>query len=72
MPRTKAKLADYEKKGQEHSTVKFMLGIIPDNIFAAFAKKDALLQILFFSVLFGVALASLGKAAGPDGHARTR
>jgi aerobic C4-dicarboxylate transport protein len=59
----KAKLADYEKQGQEHSTVGFFLGIIPDNIFAAFAAKDALLQILFFSVLFGLALASLGSSA---------
>jgi aerobic C4-dicarboxylate transport protein len=58
----KAKLADYEKQGQEHSTVGFILGIIPDNIFAAFANKDALLQILFFSVLFGLALAGLGPA----------
>ena len=61
----KAKLAEYEKQGKEHSTVSFFLGIIPDNIFAAFANKDALLQILFFSVLFGMALASLGpEAAG--------
>ena len=60
-----AKLADYEKKGQEHSTVKFILGIIPDNIFAAFANKDALLQVLFFSVLFGVALAGLGESGRP-------
>jgi aerobic C4-dicarboxylate transport protein len=59
----KAKLADYEKQGQDHTTVGFFLGIIPDNIFAAFAAKDALLQILFFSVLFGFALASLGPSA---------
>jgi aerobic C4-dicarboxylate transport protein len=59
----KAKLAAYEKKGEEHTTVGFILGIIPDNIFAAFADKDALLQVLFFSVLFGLALASLGTAA---------
>lgn len=59
----KAKLAAYEKEGQEHTTVGFLLGIIPDNIFAAFAGKDALLQILFFAVLFGLALVSLGPAA---------
>src|SRR5258708_39658975 len=28
----KAKLADYEKKGKEHTTVGFFLRIIPDNI----------------------------------------
>jgi aerobic C4-dicarboxylate transport protein len=64
----KAKLADYEKQGKEHSTVKFLLDIIPDNIFAAFATKDVLLPILFFSVLFGLALASLGDSAAPLTH----
>ena len=59
----KAKLADYEKQGKEHSTISFFLGVIPDNIFAAFANKDALLQILFFSVIFGLALASVGPSA---------
>ncbi len=61
----KAKLADYEKQGEHHSTVGFLLGIFPNNIVTAFANPDALLQILFFAVLFGLALASLGpEAAG--------
>src|SRR6266436_2466630 len=64
----KAKLADYEKQGKEHTTVGFLLGIIPDNIFAAFATRDVLLPILFFSVLFGLALASLGDSAAPLTH----
>jgi aerobic C4-dicarboxylate transport protein len=61
----KAKLAEYEKQGEHHSTVGFLLGILPSNVVGAFANPDALLQVLFFSVLFGLALASLGpEAAG--------
>ncbi len=46
-------------KAKQQSFVDFLLNIIPDNIVGAFAKGD-LLQILFFSVVFGVAVASLG------------
>ena len=39
----------------------FLLNIIPSSIFGAFASGD-ILQVLFVSVLFGIALASLGEA----------
>lgn len=38
----------------------FFLHIIPSNVFDAFAKGD-ILQILFFSVLFGIGLSKLGS-----------
>ena len=47
---------------QQHSGIAaFILNIIPNSIFGAFANGD-ILQVLFVSVLFGIALASLGEA----------
>ncbi|CAM2153937.1 C4 dicarboxylate/orotate:H(+) symporter [Pararobbsia alpina] len=43
-------------------TAGFLLKIIPDTIFDAFAKGD-ILQILVFSVMFGAALSMLGPRA---------
>jgi aerobic C4-dicarboxylate transport protein len=40
--------------------VAFFTHIIPSNVFEAFAKGD-ILQVLFFSVLFGLALTKLGN-----------
>ncbi|TIS08534.1 MAG: cation:dicarboxylase symporter family transporter, partial [Mesorhizobium sp.] len=42
----------------------FLMNIIPDTITGAFAQGD-ILQVLFFSVLFGVALALVGERARP-------
>lgn len=46
------------------STVEFLINIIPKNIVDAFAQGD-LLQILVFSVLFGVATSKLGARVQP-------
>lgn len=45
---------------KEHSTAEFILNIIPDNIIGAFANGD-LLQVLFVSVMFGMALSAMGE-----------
>jgi aerobic C4-dicarboxylate transport protein len=45
-------------------TVEFLLNIIPSSIVDGFAKGD-ILEILFFSVLFAVGLASAGEAGKP-------
>jgi aerobic C4-dicarboxylate transport protein len=45
-------------------TADFLLDIIPSSIFDAFAK-NSMLQILFFAVLFGLALAKFGHKAPP-------
>jgi aerobic C4-dicarboxylate transport protein len=61
---TLAATTQYSQEAQKHSISEFLLNIIPDNIVNAFAKGD-LLQILLFSVLFGLAVAALGpRAAG--------
>ena len=49
------------------ATIDFLINIIPENIVAALAQNN-LLQILFFSVLFGVALSKIGPKAKPVQH----
>jgi len=53
---------DYTARAQDQGVVDFLLNIIPTNIIDAFARGD-LLQVLFFSVLFGFAMAALGERA---------
>jgi aerobic C4-dicarboxylate transport protein len=45
---------------QHRSGVDFLLEVIPDSAFGAFAKGD-ILQVLFFSLLFGFALLAAGQ-----------
>jgi aerobic C4-dicarboxylate transport protein len=45
-------------------TVDFLLNIIPTSIISAFAENQ-LLQVLFFAVLFGLALAKFGEHGPP-------
>ncbi len=56
---TKA-LETFTEKAHSHSTVDFLMNIIPNTVVDAFAKGD-ILQVLFFSVLFGFALSMLGS-----------
>jgi aerobic C4-dicarboxylate transport protein len=44
-----------------HSIVDFLLNIIPKTVVGAFAEGE-ILQVLFISVLFGVAMAGIGEA----------
>ncbi|MBB6341936.1 aerobic C4-dicarboxylate transport protein [Pseudomonas fluvialis] len=46
--------------GAQQSTLAFLLNVIPSTIVGAFASGD-ILQVLFFSVLFGYALQRLGE-----------
>jgi aerobic C4-dicarboxylate transport protein len=58
---TKA-ISTYTQSAQQQNALDFVLHIIPDTVVDAFAKGE-ILQVLFFSVLFGLALASLGPKA---------
>lgn len=49
---------------EHHGFVDMLLNIIPDTIVGAFARGD-ILPVLFFSVLFGTAMSSLGEANRP-------
>jgi aerobic C4-dicarboxylate transport protein len=55
---TKA-LETFTSKAQSHSTIDFLMNIIPNTVVDAFAKGD-ILQVLFFAILFGFALSMLG------------
>ncbi|MDR3683742.1 MAG: dicarboxylate/amino acid:cation symporter [Geothrix sp.] len=54
---TKA-IANYAGASHHLSTAEFVMNIIPKDVADAFAKGD-ILQVLLFSILFGVALAAL-------------
>jgi aerobic C4-dicarboxylate transport protein len=43
-----------------HSTVDFLVSIVPSNIFDSMAKGD-MLPILFFAILFGVVVGGMGQ-----------
>ncbi|ESX78750.1 C4-dicarboxylate ABC transporter [Mesorhizobium sp. LSHC420B00] len=54
----------YAAKAHEQSVTGFLMNIIPPTIVGAFAEGD-ILQVLFFSVLFGMALAMAGETGKP-------
>lgn len=58
------KVASYAAKAHETTIVGFLTNIIPATVVSAFADGD-ILQVLFFSVLFGIALAMVGDAGQP-------
>ncbi len=53
-------LEKYAGPGKMQSTVDFLINIIPTSVIDAFAKGD-MLQVLFFSVLFGYAMHTFGE-----------
>lgn len=60
---TKA-ISQYVTSAKTHGFVDFMLNVIPTSIVDAFAKGD-IIQVLFFSILFGLALSAMGEANKP-------
>ncbi len=57
-------VADYATKAHEQTITGFLQNIIPTTIVGAFASGD-ILQVLFFSVLFGLALGMVGEKGKP-------
>lgn len=57
-------VSEYAGAAKAQSAVQFLLHIIPNTLVDAFAKGD-ILQVVFISVLVGLATASMGKAADP-------
>ncbi|MBB1249121.1 dicarboxylate/amino acid:cation symporter [Rhizobium sp. G21] len=55
---------DYTEKAHDQTIIGFLMGVIPKTIVGAFAEGD-ILQVLFFSILFGVSLAMVGDKAKP-------
>jgi aerobic C4-dicarboxylate transport protein len=59
-----SEVSRYAEQGKSMSFVDFFTHIVPSSVVDAFAKGD-ILQIVFFAVLFGVALTALGLHAKP-------
>ncbi len=57
-------VANYTSKAHEQTLIGFLMAIIPSTPTAAFANGD-ILQVLFFSVVLGIALAGVGEKAEP-------
>ncbi len=55
-----AAVADYATRAKDQSITGFLLDIIPETFFSAFTG-GSILQVLFVSLLFGVALAMAGE-----------
>lgn len=57
-------VASYTSGAKSFSAVELLLHIIPDSAVGAFAEGE-ILQVLLFSILFGLALARFGEKARP-------
>jgi aerobic C4-dicarboxylate transport protein len=57
-------VSQYSSAAHETTIVGFLLAIIPDTVVSAFSTGN-ILQVLFVSVLFGLALAMVGDAGKP-------
>jgi len=53
-------IAKFTEGAKHLSTADFFMNVIPDTVVDAFAKGD-ILQVLFFAVLFGMAMAAIGE-----------
>ncbi len=57
-------ISQYTKAGESMQFIDFVTHIVPSSVVDAFARGE-ILQIVFFAVLFGVALTSLGSTGKP-------
>src|SRR5437867_6686689 len=57
-------IASYTSAAKSQNTVEFLMNVIPATVIDAFAKGE-ILQVLLFSVLFGLALSSAGQKGKP-------
>ncbi|MDZ7632276.1 MAG: dicarboxylate/amino acid:cation symporter [Gemmatimonadaceae bacterium] len=60
----KGDITQYTKAGENMQFIDFVTHIVPSSVVDAFAKGE-ILQIVFFAVLFGVGLTSLGTTGKP-------
>ena len=63
-PNALATYAAGARKLQSGGLAEFVLNIVPTTVFDAFARNDVL-QVLFFAILFGIAIALVGEPAKP-------
>lgn len=54
----------FAEKAHAHTLAETLISIVPTNIIDSLAKAD-MLAVIFFSVMFGLALSAVGDKAGP-------
>ncbi|MFZ4875653.1 C4-dicarboxylate transporter DctA [Janthinobacterium sp. Mn2066] len=59
-----ASIKSYTLAAQHHTTLEFLMNIVPNSVVGAFAQGD-MLQIILFSLLFSFALNRLGSKVTP-------
>ncbi|PMS35904.1 DAACS family dicarboxylate/amino acid:cation (Na+ or H+) symporter [Trinickia symbiotica] len=59
-----AAISAYTHSAHQHTTLDFFMNIVPNSVVGAFANGE-MLQVIFFSVLFAIALAKLGPRTAP-------
>jgi aerobic C4-dicarboxylate transport protein len=59
-----ASVASYVGQAHDLTVIGYLTSIVPDTVLGAFTSGN-ILQVLFFSILFGVALALTGEPARP-------
>ena len=57
-------VSQYAQAAHESTIIGFLTGIIPDTVVSAFSTGN-ILQVLFVSILFGIALAMIGDLGKP-------
>ncbi|HYG87778.1 MAG TPA: dicarboxylate/amino acid:cation symporter [Azospirillum sp.] len=57
-------VANYTTQAQQQSTIGYIMHIVPATVVGAFAEGE-ILQVLFFALLFGFALFTLGERGKP-------
>ena len=60
----KGDISRYAQQGKEMKFSDFLTHIVPSSVVDAFAKGD-ILQVVFFAILFGVALSAIGAHGQP-------
>ncbi|MEO6033897.1 MAG: C4-dicarboxylate transporter DctA [Verrucomicrobiota bacterium] len=60
-------IQQYVTGADTHGFIDFILNVIPNSVVDAFARGD-IIQVLFFSILFGLALAAMGDGNKPIVH----
>lgn len=48
-------------QAEQRGPLQFVVDLVPDNIFAALSQNSRMLQVIFFSLLFGIALIRVGN-----------
>lgn len=64
VPEVTDTVAGYVETAQEQSTWHLLTDVVPSSVVGAFADGD-ILQVLFFAILFGLAVKAIGPAGEP-------